>query len=51
VHKPVSMVLMINDVQSFPASIALAAWIIFIPPNFDYTVVLNSNLKTTEISA
>ena len=48
-HKAVAMVLMINDVQSLTADITLSAGIVLISTNFNYTIVLDSNLKPTEI--
>jgi hypothetical protein len=50
-HEPVGMMLMIHDAQPLTTGIALAARIILIPTNFDYTVVLDPDFKTTEISA
>ena len=43
------MVLVVHYVQSLTAGIALAEGVIFIPANPDYTIVLDSNLKPTEI--
>jgi len=48
-HEPVGMVLVVLDVQPLTAGIALAERIIFIPANSNYTIVLDSNLKPTEI--
>ncbi len=48
-HKTVGMVLMVNDVQSLTADVTLGAGIVLISTNFYYTIVLDSNLKSTEI--
>ena len=48
-RKAVGMVLVIYDVQSLTTDITLSAGIILVPMNFNYTIVLDSNLKPTEI--
>jgi hypothetical protein len=48
-HKAVGMVLMIDDVQSLTAGVTLRAGIVLISTNFNYMIVLDSNLKPTEI--
>jgi len=45
-HEPVGMVLVINDIQPFPAGIPLSARIILIPTYLDYTIVFDPDFKT-----
>ena len=51
VSEPVGVVLIVLDVQPLAAGITLRAGIVFVSANFNYTIVLDLDLKPTDISS